>query len=125
MQGKAGSDMETGPKQANLSAGADFGLPFLPAEEANAKLVAQHQEIGDLNCASKLLLSVNQKQKERIAALTSRNAALEDAIKAISAQCVWRTTKVCDVDCGGRAFCEVEGLNPVCLENYAGAAQAS
>ncbi len=46
----------------------------------------------------------------KITALKERNAWLETVLWAISAQCRWRETGLCDLDCPGRMFCDCEGL---------------
>jgi len=42
--------------------------------------------------------------------LKERNAWLENVLRAVSAQCRWRETGLCDLDCPGRRFCDCEGL---------------
>jgi hypothetical protein len=67
----------------------DRGVPFMDAETANEEIL-------------KLLRQVGQ--------LESRNAALENGIKAISLECGWRVKGYCDLSCEGRGFCDTSGL---------------
>lgn len=111
--GKIGTGAAKTPRP--LGDGQDFGLPYLSVEKANVRIVEYYQEVGDLKCANKLLDATNEGLKKRNATLARRNASLEDAIKTISSKCVWRECKCCDVNCRGRTYCEVQGLNPISL----------
>jgi hypothetical protein len=45
-----------------------------------------------------------------VGALESGNASLENLIKAGSRRCVWRQKGVCDLDCDGLGFCDLDNL---------------
>ena len=42
--------------------------------------------------------------------LRARNACLENILRAVSRQCRWRETGLCDLNCPGRLLCDCEGL---------------
>lgn len=52
-----------------------------------------------------------QEANELLGQLRERCAALERGIKAIQENCKWRAFGLCDLDCNGRQFCDVRGLN--------------
>jgi len=76
-----------------IEAAVEKGLPRSRAE-IEAQMVTLLRQVGNLE---------------------ERNAALEHGIDAISAQCGWRQAGACFLNCPGRAFCNVKGLQGVCL----------
>jgi len=106
-------------KETILAAAVAKGMELLPFNEANERIVALHQQVGDLECAIGLLKEAVKTLKTQKKALENRNAALEDGIKAISAHCSWRELGFCDVLCSGRSFCKTDGLEalPLSLES--------
>ena len=86
------------------------GVPLLDAEGADKQILALLRQVGELEIESAAQAEGLKLALQRLCSLADRNAALENAIKAISAECYWRTTGYCNLDCAGRAFCDVTGL---------------
>lgn len=104
---------ETPQRETILAAAVAQGLELLPFDEANRLLIELHQQMGELECANAALKEAVTILKSQKKALKSRNAALEDGIKAISAKCCWRNVEACFVNCPGRSFCDTAGLSLV------------
>lgn len=96
-------EMEAPQKETILSAAVAKGIELLPINEVNEGIVELHRQVSDLE-------STNSTRKQVIKILHNRNAALWDAIRAISTHCSWRQMGFCDLLCSGRAFCKTEGL---------------
>lgn len=93
-----------------LEAVVDRGAAQLGAEEAREQILILLRQVGQLEMESAARLEALRLAGEKINGLAERNAALEIGIKIISGQCSWRVYRQCDLACGGRAFCDAEGL---------------
>lgn len=100
------------------------GLTRMGKDEIEKAVVKLHRQVGQLEERNAALENAiraidtqdtqrNKRLNRQVGQLEGRNAALETAIKAISAQCVKRVVGICDVRCGGRAFCDPRGLAAV------------
>ena len=86
------------------------GVPLLDAEGADKQILALLRQVGKLEIETAAQAEGLKLARQRLSSLADRNAALENAIKAISAVCYWRVMGYCHLVCGGRAFCDVAGL---------------
>jgi len=85
-------------------------VPFLDAESANKQILTLLRQVGELEIEAAAQVEGLKLTRGQVSTLADRNAALENAIKAISAVCYWRAMGYCYLDCGGRTFCDVTGL---------------
>jgi hypothetical protein len=92
-----------------LEAAVDRGTP-LDMETAKEQLMALLRQVGNLEIESAARLEALRMARRQITTLEWRNAALETGLKAVSAKCYWRDMGSCDLACGGRAFCDAQGL---------------
>lgn len=79
--------------------------------EAMAELRAEEQKLDGL--AGKYFFAAEA--NELVEQLRERCSALERGLKAVQGNCKWREAQLCDLDCPGRSFCDVTGLNAMYL----------
>ena len=79
-------------------------------EEAQAQILALLRQVGQLEIEAAARLEAVKLARRQAAALAERNAALEDGLQVVSGRCGWRQRSCCDLECSGRAFCDVTGL---------------